>query len=63
MRFRGRGPYRGGFTVPTEDVATPWDERAGLVAEAKVVFCRRRGAAIDLVLARPQLARSQFVFT
>ena len=26
-------------------------------------LCRRRGAAIDLVLARPRLARSQFVFT
>ncbi|HEV2754305.1 MAG TPA: ERCC4 domain-containing protein [Actinomycetota bacterium] len=25
--------------------------------------CRRRGAAIDLVLNRPRLARSQFVFT
>jgi hypothetical protein len=42
---------------------TPWDERAGLVDEAEVVLCRRRGAAIDLVLDRPQLARSQFVFT
>ncbi len=42
---------------------TPWDEHAELVDEAEVLLCRRRGAAIDLVLDRPQLARSQFVFT
>ena len=42
---------------------TPWDESAGLVDESNVVLCRRRGAAIDLVLDRQQLARSQFVFT
>jgi ERCC4 domain len=42
---------------------TPWDESAGLVDEAGVLVCHRRGAAIDLVLDRPQLARSQFVFT
>jgi len=28
-----------------------------------VLLCRRRGAAIDLVLDRPSLSRSQFVFT
>ena len=27
------------------------------------MLCRRRGAALDLVLDRPRLARSQFVFT
>lgn len=42
---------------------TSWDESAGLVEESNVVLCRRRGAAIDLLLDRPQLARSQFVFT
>ena len=36
---------------------------AGLVEEANVLLCRRRGAAIDLVLDRRQLSRSQFVFT
>jgi hypothetical protein len=29
----------------------------------RVLLCRRRGAAIDLVLDRPRRARSQFVFT
>src|SRR5712692_9831004 len=43
--------------------ATRWDESGGLVDEADVLLCRRRGAAIDLVLDRPQHARSQFVFT
>jgi ERCC4-type nuclease len=33
------------------------------VDQAEVALCRRRGAAIDLVLNRPKLARSQFVFT
>jgi len=45
------------------DEATPWDDSAGLVDEAAILICRRRGAAIDLVLDRPRLARSQFVFT
>lgn len=31
--------------------------------EAIVLLCRRRGAAIDLVLDRTKLSRSQFVFT
>lgn len=42
---------------------TTWDESGEMVDEADVVLCRRRGAAIDLVLDRPKLARSQFVFT
>jgi hypothetical protein len=42
---------------------TLWDESADLIDEAPVLLCRRRGAAIDLVLDRPSLSRSQFVFT
>jgi ERCC4 domain len=42
---------------------TLWDESAGLEDEVDVLVCHRRGAAVDLVLDRPQLARSQFVFT
>ncbi|HWD08999.1 MAG TPA: ERCC4 domain-containing protein [Actinomycetota bacterium] len=41
----------------------PWPDEAEVVDEAPVTVCRRRGAAIDLVLARPSLSRSQFVFT
>lgn len=40
-----------------------WPDRAEIVEEVKATLCRRRGAAIDLVLDRPRLARSQFVFT
>jgi hypothetical protein len=40
-----------------------WPEGADVIEETPVVLCRRRGAAIDLVLDRPRLARSQFVFT
>src|SRR5579872_5240410 len=42
---------------------TPWDDGAEVLEEAQVVLCRRRGTAIDLLLDRPQNARSQFVFT
>src|SRR5215471_14346446 len=43
--------------------ANPWDDSGDLLDDVPVVLCRRRGAAIDLVLDRPSLARSQFVFT
>lgn len=36
---------------------------AVVVEEVPIVLCRRRGPAIDLVLDRPRLDRSQFVFT
>jgi len=42
---------------------TSWDESADLIDDVPVLLCRRRGAAIDLVLDRPSLSRSQFVFT
>jgi ERCC4 domain-containing protein len=40
-----------------------WTAEAEIIDQAPVLLCRRRGAAIDLVLDRPRLARSQFVFT
>ncbi len=40
-----------------------WPEDPDILEEVPVLSCRRRGAAIDLVLDRPRLARSQFVFT
>jgi hypothetical protein len=40
-----------------------WPAGAEVVEETPVVLCRRRGAAVDLVLDRPRLFRSQFVFT
>jgi len=41
----------------------PWPEDAAIVEQTPVRLCRRRGAAIDLVLERSRLARAQFVFT
>jgi ERCC4 domain len=40
-----------------------WPEDPDVVEQVPVVLCVRRGAAIDLVLDRPRLARSQIVFT
>jgi hypothetical protein len=40
-----------------------WPLDAEIVEQTPVLLCRRRGAAIDLVLDRPRQARSQFVFT
>lgn len=48
------------YCHPYED---DWPAGAEIVEETAVASCRRRGAVIDLVLARPRLSRSQFVFT
>ncbi|MGI9016819.1 MAG: ERCC4 domain-containing protein [Euzebya sp.] len=40
-----------------------WPSQPEIVERVAVRTCRRRGAAIDLVLDRPRLNRSQFVFT
>ncbi len=41
----------------------PWPRDAEILEQTPVRLCRRRGAAVDLVLDRPRLSRSQFVFT
>jgi hypothetical protein len=41
----------------------PWPDQAEILEEVPATLCCRRGAAVDLVLDRPQLSRSQFVFT
>src|SRR5207245_8935305 len=68
-------PIEGGVVLKARDAwpraarvfcaqdGTPWDDRTELVDEAAVVVCKRRGSAIDLILDRPRLARSQFIFT
>ena len=40
-----------------------WPMDPDVLERVPIRSCRRRGAAIDLVLDRPQLSRSQFVFT
>lgn len=61
--LKAREPWPRYARVFCAQDAAAWDERAPVVDEAGVVLCRRRGAAIDLVLDRSKLARSQFVFT
>lgn len=40
-----------------------WPEEAEVLEDVPVALCRRRGPAIDLVLDRPRLSRSQFIYT
>ena len=61
--LKAREPWPRATRVFCSHDGSPWDESSELVDEAEVLLCRRRGAAIDLVLSRPQHARSQFVFT
>lgn len=61
--LRAREPWPRGARVFCLRDDAPWDEASELVDDAEVVLCRRRGAAIDLVLDRRSNARSQFVFT
>lgn len=75
LPFLVRIPLGGGLDLKARDswprsarvychpLQSPWPEDAEVVDTARVVSCRRRGAAVDLVLDRPRLARSQFVFT
>lgn len=48
------------YCHPLED---GWPPRPEIVEDVPVKSCTRRGPAIDLVLDRPRLSRSQFVFT
>lgn len=41
----------------------PWPADAEVIEREPVRLCRRRGAAVDLVLARTSRVRSQFIFT
>lgn len=41
----------------------PWPSQAVVIEREPVRVCQRRGAAVDLVLARSSRARSQFIFT
>jgi hypothetical protein len=70
-----RLPIEGGLVLKARDTwprsariychpyEADWPDVAEIVEEARVSFIRRRGPVIDLVLDRPRLARSQFVFT
>lgn len=74
LPFLVKLPIEGGLVLKTRDTwprtarlychrFEGWPEDADIIDVVPVALCRRRGAAIDLVLDRPRLARSQFVFT
>lgn len=46
-----------------QETGEPWPPDAEVVDDLAVRSCRRRGVAIDLVLDRGRMNRSQFVFT
>jgi len=75
LPFLVRLPIEGGLVLKVKDTWPrasrvycyvtdgEWSPALEVIDEAEVLTCRRRGAAIDLVLDRPSLARSQFIFT
>jgi hypothetical protein len=74
LSFLLRLPLDGGLVLKARDVwptardychvyEEEWSDEIEIVEETPVLLCRRRGDAIDLLLDRPRLARSQFVFT
>ena len=75
LPFLLRLPVDGGLVLKARDVwpttarvychayEEEWTDAIEIVEEVPVLLCRRRGGAIDLLLDRPRLARSQFVFT
>jgi len=75
LPFLLRLPLDGGLVLKARDVwpttarvychiyEEEWSDGIEIVEETPVLLCRRRGGAIDLLLDRPRLARSQFVFT
>jgi len=61
--LKARSPWPATARVYCHRFEEPWPEDAEIIEQTPVRLCRRRGAAIDLVLDRPRLVRSQFVFT
>jgi ERCC4 domain len=56
-------PGRGSLACTATPSKAEWPADAEITDRATVASCRRRGAAIDLVLDRSRLSRSRFVFT
>lgn len=61
--LKGRDTWPRGSRIYCHPFGDRWPGDAHVIEETPVTLCRRRGAAIDLVLDRPRLARSQFVST
>ncbi|MGH2650017.1 MAG: ERCC4 domain-containing protein [Actinomycetota bacterium] len=63
MVLKARDTWPRSSRVYCHPLEEDWPADAEILDRADVVLCRRRGAAIDLVLDRTRLSRSQFVFT
>jgi hypothetical protein len=63
ISFKARESWPRSSRVYCYLLEDPWPADAEVLEQIPVTLCRRRGAAIDLVLDRPRLSRSQFVFT
>jgi len=61
--LKAREPWPVTARVYCHRFEEPWPQDAEIVEKTPVRLCQRRGAAIDLILDRSRLARSQFVFT
>jgi ERCC4 domain len=61
--LKAREPWPTTARVYCHRFEEAWPEDAEIIDQTLVLLCRRRGAAIDLVLDRPRRARSQLIFT
>lgn len=61
--LKARDTWPRASRVYCHDFEEAWPEDAEIVEEVPVRSIRRRGIVVDLVLDRPRLSRSQFVFT
>jgi hypothetical protein len=63
LALKARDSWPRSARVYCHPLDAPWPPEAEVLEEVPITVCRRRGAAIDLVLDRLRLSRSQFVFT
>jgi hypothetical protein len=63
MVLKARETWPSSARVYCHRFEEPWPADAEVIEREPVRLCRRRGAAVDLVLERGSRARSQFVFT
>ena len=63
LLLKARDSWPRSARVYCHPLETGWPEEAEVLERVPTSVCRRRGPAVDLVLDRPRLARSQFVFT
>jgi hypothetical protein len=61
--LKAKAPWPTSSRVYCHRFEDQWPADAVVIEREPISLCRRRGAAVDLVLERKSLARSQFVFT